>query len=222
MLCTRNAFRAFVVVFVAALAAPSYAFAADRTEQAKAFITNLADNAIESLGMPGLSPELRRQRFAELFNQAFAVGGIARFAVGRFWRDATMDEKKAYLQLFQDVTVNQWADRFANFTDQRFTVLGARESSKVRPDRPPDIFVFSQLSGSGFAQPVRIDWRVASVGDSFKIVDVFVGAVSLVSAQRDEFISVIRNKGGTIEGLITALRMKREEQTARIASAANL
>jgi len=45
-------------------------------------------------------------------------------------------------------------------------------------------------------------------GSNFAIVDIVVEGVSMAVTQRSEFASVIQSKGGTVKGLIDALRAK--------------
>ena len=42
----------------------------------------------------------------------------------------------------------------------------------------------------------------------YKIVDVDVEGISMILAQREEFASVIQRNGGTVSGLIQAIRQK--------------
>ena len=58
--------------------------------------------------------------------------------------------------------------------------------------------------------PVRVDWRVASRGDIYKITDVSVEGISMANTQRDEFASVIRKNSGKISALLEILRKKRD------------
>jgi len=56
--------------------------------------------------------------------------------------------------------------------------------------------------------PVRIEWRVASRGDLFMIVDVSVEGISMANTQRDEFNSFIRKSGGKVSALLDELRSR--------------
>jgi phospholipid transport system substrate-binding protein len=68
--------------------------------------------------------------------------------------------------------------------------------------------VMTKINPTGGAEPMRVDFQVRSVSDSFKILDVRVEGVSMVLAQRDEFTSYIAQNGGRVESLIDALRQR--------------
>jgi phospholipid transport system substrate-binding protein len=179
----------------------------DHVDASARFITDLADTAIKTLTDPALDKDQRRQKFRELFNQSFAVQGIALYVLGRYRKRATEAELNEYLQLFEDVIVNTWADRFTEYAGQKFTVSGATGTSSGS-DREK-----AALVGSTFYtapnSPVDIEWRVATNGSVYKITDVKVAGLSLAKTQQDEFGSVIRANGNNISALIDKLREMR-------------
>ena len=59
---------------------------------------------------------------------------------------------------------------------------------------------------SSEGQPILVDYRIHKVDASFKIFDVVVEGVSLLTTQRTEFSSVLTNKG--MDYLINQLAQK--------------
>ncbi|MFQ5971429.1 MAG: phospholipid-binding protein MlaC [Alphaproteobacteria bacterium] len=173
---------------------------------AREFITALADEAMTTLTEPDLSSDERRQRFRRLFQEGFAVAGIARFALGRYWRKASDNERDEYVELFEDVIVNVWADRFADYSGQKFSITDATSTRSAREDEQAALV--RSVFWSAPDSPVRIDWRVANKGEIYKITDVFVEGVSMASTHRDEFAAVVRREG--VGGLLSELRERRD------------
>ncbi|MDH5488800.1 MAG: ABC transporter substrate-binding protein, partial [Rhodospirillaceae bacterium] len=66
----------------------------------------------------------------------------------------------------------------------------------------------SELVRPNSKDVIRVDWRVRQNGDEYRIVDVYVEGISMGQTQRSEFASVIKQKGGTVEGLLQVLRTK--------------
>ncbi len=54
--------------------------------------------------------------------------------------------------------------------------------------------------------PLRCDWRVRTIGEDYKVIDVVVEGVSMLATQRSEYSAVLRRHGP--EGLIEALQMR--------------
>jgi phospholipid transport system substrate-binding protein len=193
---------------VALIIAISPAHADTHLEASTDFIRSLADRAITTLTTEGITTESRRSKFRDLFREGFAINGIARFVLGRYWRGASEVDRTEYLALFEDVIVTTWADRFSEYSGQKFTVQDAVNAPSAH--QAERVAIVRSTFFTDPTTPVRIDWRVASRGDIYKITDVSVEGISMANTQRDEFASVIRKNGGELSPLLEILRQKRD------------
>jgi phospholipid transport system substrate-binding protein len=200
---TQRFFLIGVLGFVLAMTAhPSTSRAKVSGDKAEAFISALADQAIEAMTMPGVSKLNRVKRFRVLLNENFAVKTIARYVIGRYWKRATESEKKEYLNLFQEMLAVTYVNRFSEYAGENLKVIKSSVSNAK------DVVVHSQLVHDE-SQPVNVDWQVRSKDNiTFKIIDIMVEGVSLGKTQKSEFSSVIRQNGGKVEGLLAVLRKR--------------
>jgi phospholipid transport system substrate-binding protein len=182
------------VTALSAMAAPSQA--------PDEFIRALSHNAIDSLSATDLNEAEREARFRTLLNDNFDVPSIARFVLGLYWPRATEAQRKEYMGLFEDFIVKAYAKRFADYSGDGF------KTGNVTKVTATDAVVSSLIKSSDSAPPARIDWRVRAEDTHYRIVDVMVEGISMSVTHRDEFGAVIRNNGGTVEGLIGALKKK--------------
>ena len=164
------------------------------------FISSMASKAISALTEEGISREQRVARFRELLNDNFAVKSIGRWALGRYWRKATYAERSEYLQLFENLIVTSYVDRFEKYSGETLTV------TKTEVKKAGDAIVFSQITRSEGVSSIKVDWRVRTKEGEYKIIDVIVEGISMGQTQRSEFASVIRKNGGKVKGLIAKLR----------------
>ena len=119
---------------VALIIAVSPAHADDHLATSADFIRSLAERAIEMLPAEEQTKEKRRDEFRSLFREGFAINGIARFVLGRYWRSAPEACRTEYMALFEDVTVNTWAERFSEYSGQEFTVQDAVNTPSADKD----------------------------------------------------------------------------------------
>ena len=182
---------------------PIHARADGRLADARALIEGLADEAIKTLTAADIEQQERQRDFRDLLNQNFAVSGIARFALGRYWRGASEEEKSEYVELFQDLIVATWADRFLEYAGETFEVLDAEA---VEATGKESVTLVRSVFFSGPDTPVRIDWRVGSDGEIYRVTDVVIEGLSMAHTYRDEFASVVRRDG--LGGLLTNLRSR--------------
>mgnify|MGYP000745989079 CR=1 FL=1 len=177
--------------------------AADPLEaRAETLIASLADKALQALTVEGASRAMRVGRFRRLFNDNFAVQGMAKWILGRYWRRASEQERSEYLFLFEDMIVVSYVDRFAGYTGETLAI------TKAVALNDNSAMVYSEIVRPTGGPPVRVDWRVATEDENMHIVDVVVEGTSMSTTLRSDFSSIIRREGGKVAGLLKVLRDK--------------
>lgn len=192
-------FPAFFLAMVLVAATTPWNGIRAQTTDPQEFIRNLADEAVAAL-TEDVSREKRVERFRELLHEHFAVQNIGVWVLGRYWRIATPEERREYLQLFERLIVTTYVERFSEYSGETLEVTGAT------PKGEADIIVSSNLLRPTGGAPVPVSWRLHPRDDSYRIVDVIVEGISMGQTQRSEFGSVIRKNGGKVEGLLAELR----------------
>jgi phospholipid transport system substrate-binding protein len=186
----------FILIATVSNAAPPTVNPAD----AVAFMNQLWDRALGVLNNKG-DPAIRQERFRELFQADFDCPGIARFVLGRYWRNASEEEQQEFVKLFGDYVVFVYTARLSNFGGEAFKIRGSRSDGD-------GVLVSTDITNPGGTSPLRIDWRLVSDDGSFKINDLIVEGVSMMVTQRSEFASVVQRNGGQVRGLIAMMREK--------------
>ncbi|MBT4463745.1 MAG: ABC transporter substrate-binding protein, partial [Rhodospirillaceae bacterium] len=171
-------------------------------DEARDFVSKLADKAIRDLTDKTVPRSKRIMRFREFFNTHFAVSGIGKWILGRHWRKASEVEREEYLSLFEDLMVVSYVDRFAAYAGEPLKII------KTLAVDDTNATVFSEIHQNEGAPPVRVNWRVARKDAMYKIVDVVVEGTSMSNTLRSDFGSIIRQRGNKVSGLIEALREK--------------
>ncbi len=172
---------------------------AQNADASVAFVQRMGDKALSSLTAPGLPAPEREARVRELLRMNFDVDTIGRFALGTYWRSATDSEKREYLNLFEDMIVKTYAQRFAQYSGQAFKVGDAQ------PAGSKDMIVTSQILQKG-GPPLAVDWRIRNSGNGLKVIDVIIEGISMSVTQRSDFASVIQQGGGTVTALNVTLK----------------
>jgi len=132
---------------------------------------------------------------------------MARLAMGRNWRAATPEQQKQIADEFKTLLVRTYSTALVNYKGQPINYKPLR--AKPEDD---EVTVRSDVKPSGGGQPVEIDYEMEKTPAGWKIYDVKVGGVSLVTTYRDTFASEVRERG--IEGLIKSLAAKNREPLA--------
>jgi phospholipid transport system substrate-binding protein len=191
---------AFVILAIVFLVSPSHGDGHE--DGARKFIETMAEKVIDTLAVDDLSREERVQRFRTLLKTHFAVRTIGRWVLGRYWRKSTKKERWEYLKLFEDLIVVTYVDRFTKYSGETLSVI------TTAPKGKNDTIVFSHIVRPNGDPPLHVDWRVRTLKNGYRIIDVVIEGVSMGQTQRSEFASVIRRNGGKIEGLLSELRIR--------------
>lgn len=123
---------------------------------------------------------------------------MTRAAMGRYWRRASESQRRRLVAAFREMLVRTYATMLLGYSDERIQYLPFR-------GKPGDkrVVVRTKVFTKDGAPPVPIDYRLYRKNGQWKVYDVVVDGVSLVSNYRSTFAEQIR-KGG-IDGLIEAL-----------------
>ena len=124
-------------------------------------------------------------------------------AMGQNWRKATPEQQKALVEEFRTLLVRTYSSALAVYRNQviDFKPLRAQASDS-------DVVVRSDVKQSG-GEPVTIDYSMEKTPNGWKVYDVSIGGVSLVTTYRDTFANEIRTSG--VDGLIKALADKNRQ-----------
>ena len=124
---------------------------------------------------------------------------IAPLVLGKHWKTATTEEQKRFKHEFQALIVRTYSRAFIEYNDWtiRFMPLEmSNETSKV--------IVKTEILQPG-QQPVNVDYRMFLNNGEWKVYDIMIDGVSLVTNYRSTFSDEIQTKGSlsaVIDGLV--------------------
>jgi phospholipid transport system substrate-binding protein len=155
------------------------------------------------------------QRVIQLVEQKvlphFNFGHMTQLAVGRDWNKSTPEQKKQLTNEFRNLLVRTYSNALTAYKNQTIDY----KPLKFQP-ADTDLTVKTQVNQPG-GKPIKIDYNLEKLADGWKVYDVVIADVSLVTNYRETFAQEVRNGG--IDGLIKALAAKNKslESGAKVA-----
>lgn len=130
---------------------------------------------------------------------------MTRLAVGRAWREANPAQQKALENAFRSLLVSTYTTALSQTSNANQTV-----EVKPAPVKPgeDDVTVKTLVKEPG-RQPIAIDYRMSKTPAGWKVYDVVVENLSLVTNYRGSFNTEISRSG--IDGLIKTLEAKNKK-----------
>lgn len=129
---------------------------------------------------------------------------MAKLAVARNWSNATPEQQDRLVEEFRALLVRTYSASISSVAEYQIDFKPLRMASG-----DTDVTIRSEVSKPG-APPITIDYRMEKLGDAWKVYDVLVDNVSLVTVYRNSFSSEVR-KGG-IDGLIQSLSRRNQRK----------
>lgn len=132
---------------------------------------------------------------------------MTQLAVGRNWRDASDTQKKSLIDEFRTLLVRTYSTSLSQYRNQTIDVKPMRISAA-----DTDVVVKTQVNQPG-GQPIPIDYSLEKTKDGWKVFDVLIDGVSLVTNYRSSFNTEIQKSG--IDGLIKSLIDRNAKNAAK-------
>jgi phospholipid transport system substrate-binding protein len=128
-------------------------------------------------------------------------------AAGRFWRDATPEQKKQLSEQFRTLLIYTYSGALSQIKNETvdFQPLRADPSDT-------EVEVRSKVNMTR-GEPITLNYRVAKAAAGWKIYDINVMGAWLVETYKGTFASEI-SKGG-IDGLIKTLTAKNQSMASK-------
>ncbi len=130
----------------------------------------------------------------------FDFARMTALATGVGWRSATPSQQSLLVEQFRTLLVRTYSTALTRYTNQTLDFQPERKS-----DDGSKALVRSLLKQPG-APVLTIDYKMATTPGGWKIYDVAIDGVSLVTTYRDSFAEQVRTGG--IDGLVKMLTDK--------------
>jgi phospholipid transport system substrate-binding protein len=136
----------------------------------------------------------------------FDFARMAQLAVGRHWSKASPAQQQVLVKEFRTLLVRTYSSSLTSYRDQTIDYRPA----KLAPG-DTDVTVKTVVNQPG-GQPIPIEYSLEKGADGWKVYDVAVDSVSLVTNYRSSFSQEIQSRG--VEGLIKTLADKNRKEAA--------
>lgn len=136
---------------------------------------------------------------------------MTRLSVGKSWRAATPEQKQALVKEYRDILVRTYTKAFTIYRDQTVEVKPVKMAADAT-----EVTIKTSINKPG-AAPIPVNYEMEKGADTWKVFDLTIEGVSLVTSYRGTFNSEIQEKG--IDGLIKILADKNKNAALQTADA---
>lgn len=179
---------------------------AEEIDKPEDVILTTVDNVIARITsereMLEAQPETVYDLINDLIIPVFDFNNMSRWILGKYWKQATEEQRTTFTNEFKDLLVRTYAKAVLGFTNERVNYLETLTGSK-----PNIVMVKTEIVSDGGVTPVNYTMHISD--GSWKVVNVAFEGISLVETYRKSFASEIRNNG--LETLLQKLVDKNDK-----------
>jgi len=188
--------RKFIILIL--FIVPVIAFAGIPLDTVK---TNV-NSVLEVMRDPKLKGEngqkLKEQRIVVVAEKLFDFIELSKRTLGLNWNKLTPDQRKEFVELYKTILKDSYVDKITAYTDEKVNF------TKEVPLSETTIEIQSFVVTKNTTVPIF--YRVIRKGGEWKVYDVVIEGVSLISNYRSQFREILGNNPP--ESLLETLRKK--------------
>ena len=137
----------------------------------------------------------------------FNFDKVSRMVLGKNWTKATPEQKTAFQAEFRSLLIRTYATALSKYRNQVIEYKPFRKASESNVASVKTLIV--QPGG----QPIAVDYTLEKQADAWKVYDIVIEGVSLVTNYRSQFAQEIRTNG--LDSLIKKLGDKNRAAEAK-------
>lgn len=178
-------------------------------EDAEVLVRDTSDRMLAALQAEHETLSAHPERIYDLVSEIvlphFDFERISRWVLGKYWRQATSAQRTRFTEEFRVLLVRTYATALNEYNDQVITYLPSTPGSS-----PGEVTVRTEVEQPG-GFPIPINYDLYSKDGEWKVYDVIIDGVSLVTNYRTSFASEIRQGG--LDKLIDTLAARNKQAT---------
>ena len=175
---------------------------ADKIKKSQSLVTDIY-RELSIISELSLTESEQKEKLVFLFDKYVDVKIIARAVLGGAWRKASPSQKSKFISAFKEYASNKYGKQFSEFKGTKLKIQKSRDTGTKA-----GVLVSSYLTVPG-RESIKVIWQISDGSGFFKLIDIKLEGVSMLSTERQEIRSKLKKASGSINKLI--IDMQREE-----------
>ena len=179
---------AVVILASSSLAATDSRSATQSEARAHAVIEKTVEEVLDVLADKSASSEERLHSIEAIVYGRFDLHAMSRLVLARNWKRFSKQQQTEYVSQFKTYLSNNYGSRIERYDQEKVEILGARDEPRG------DVTVRTRIVGGQFSGAL-VDYRLRNTAGEWRVIDVVIEGISMVSNFRDQFKAVVSSGG---------------------------
>jgi phospholipid transport system substrate-binding protein len=177
----------------------------DPLQLVKSTANGVLEKVVASKAALNENPSLVYELVSDEVLPHFNFTKMTQSAMGKYWRRATEAQKSDLQEQFRLLLVRTYGVALLNYSGQEIQYMPVKPGSDSSL-----VTIETKVSEQASGPEIPVDYRLVKDGSNWKVYDVVIDGISLVSNYRTSFSGEIRRSG--ISGLIETLKIHNQEK----------
>ena len=186
-----------VVSLAATVISPRPAVAADPPRE---LVRKMSDAVIAVLQEKNLSADAKRAKIRGIVEGYVDFETMSRLVLARNWNSLSDAQKKDFVEQFKQHLSVTYGKNVESYNNEKVQVAGDRDEGRG------DWTVQTKILRPQGGGDILVDYRLRQINGDWKVIDLVIERVSLVSNFRSQFQDIMANGG--VDRLLKVLREK--------------
>lgn len=162
--------------------------AATDTAAARAVMEDTVSDVLAVLQQPDLETPERRARLDAIARERFDFETMSKLVLRRSWKKFTPEQRIEFVDAFTDHLAASYGSRIERYDQEGVEITGERSEPRG------DVTILTRIRG-GEADNISIDYRLRDREGLWRVIDVKIEGISLISSFRSQFKEVLSQNG---------------------------
>jgi phospholipid transport system substrate-binding protein len=155
---------------------------------ARTVIDETVDEVLAVLRDKSRPTEDRIRSIEQIAYKRFDLHAMSRLVLARNWKRFSEEQRERYIAEFKRYLTNSYGNRIERYDQQEVKIVGVREEPRG------DVVVQTKILGGEF-EGALVDYRLRKQNSDWRVIDVVIEGISMVSNYRDQFKSIVSSGG---------------------------
>ncbi len=166
---------------------------------AEVFVQSTVNRASDILSK-NISKDEKINGLKIIAKETVDIRGVGFYSLGSFRKNLDNNQKKKYLDLFENYFLKSFSSRLSEYTNPKINVLGKKVLNENYT------IVNSLLVATSERPEIKIDWRIYTKNPENPLIrDLIIEGLSLARTQKEEFASILNSNDNDFNILFKTL-----------------
>ena len=129
---------------------------------------------------------IRKERIRNISNDMFDYTELSKRTMGQNWKKLSVTEQNEFIKLYKQILENAYINKLLNYKDEQVVFTKEKKLAEKNAE------VYTKVITKTVEIP--IDYRLVLKDNGWKVYDISIEGVSLVSNYRTQFKEILMNK----------------------------